>query len=539
VHSDRWESLRLDPEYSVFDLLPDDVKGTRVIRASQVHSKSWNILMKALSKRPHSSSDFNRNEVTVEFLKSVKLHEVADLRGVGAKILEEWISDFGNVMNLDSEVSFSYQVQTLFELLPESYREQQFVSRYQLSTISWNLLSRYFKRHDTDYDEGARDMIFVSSLKTVNMQDLGDLVNVGFAKIEKLKNELSNLNSSNLQTPSPIFRQLFPKPVLLSARDRLPELPMPIELQMALIAIKSSDSESDLLSDFDLLKISDLKTTYRTAFIFVSRFAGATLEEIANNLGLTRERVRQILEKEFEKLQEYGYFIDETLMNLLRAKLLTNAESTSLESKNLVIEVERQIRLALRSTPGLTYIDLSQLTGKSRDWLMENVSIAAKKFICTKSEDSPQVPKRLAEAELISRLQEAARIESPLTQSAYSNLVKSGLIPGPGPQTIAIRFGTWRRACEMAGIAFHESFRSNYESKWEGEEVLKAIVRFLQNQNFGRSYEDYDRWRIQVDGVAPSGAKLRTILGTWSDVRCAAFKYMRTHGIVSNLEVYD
>lgn len=536
MYGDRGKLTPFDGETTIYDLLSSEAKSLNSIVAAHVKPTTWNVLMKAVSRRTLHESEFSPGRISVDFLKSMRIYEIADVRGVGEKTLEAFVEDFRNIEEINSLQESNNETLSLYECLPESYRCELFLFREQLSNTSWNVLSRYLKRNDTRYDEGAKDFIFVESLKSISWQEVSDLTNVGVIKVERLRSELGSVNSDVNRDFSPRFRQFFPKPVLFSKNELAQNLPMSTELQIMHLAIVSNDIASDLRTSFEIEELAELQLLYRNAFIFVSRFSGETLEKIANKLDLTRERVRQILEREFTKLQAYGYFANKSLNSLLQIKLNHDSNSDSVHARKVALDLENQVRAALRLSPGLTFLDLENLTGESKSWLVAHLSVGAKKFICTKEEDSLRIEDRVSDSEFISRLQVAAGIESPLTQSIYLDLVRSGVIEGPGPQSIAKRFGTWTNACEKAGIKFNESIRSHYESRWQDEQVLKAVIRFLQNNHFGRSYDDYERWRAQVDGEAPSGAKVRSLLGSWSDARCAAFKYMKSEGIKPNLQ---
>jgi hypothetical protein len=117
----------------------------------------------------------------------------------------------------------------------------------------------------------------------------------------------------------------------------------------------------------------------------------------------------------------------------------------------------------------------------------------------------------------------------------YWSLVSRGLIDAPGPQTVAIRFGSWRRACELAQVNYVESIRSKYESNWTEEEMLLHVIEFLKNRTFGRGIENYDAWRIETMNNAPSGALVRTSFGSWLEAKNLALVLMREKKISPKL----
>ena len=107
---------------------------------------------------------------------------------------------------------------------------------------------------------------------------------------------------------------------------------------------------------------------------------------------------------------------------------------------------------------------------------------------------------------------------------------------GPGPQTIAMRFGTWNQACKLAGVEYLDSVRSEYTSKWTQEQMLESIIRFLQEEKSSGSLVAYDLWRKQNGAeIHPSGAHLRNEFHGWNAARKQALDHMLKKGEIPNL----
>ena len=125
--------------------------------------------------------------------------------------------------------------------------------------------------------------------------------------------------------------------------------------------------------------------------------------------------------------------------------------------------------------------------------------------------------------------------ESPVSAPKYRELLDRGLIEGPGPQTVAKRFGSWKRACELAEVTFNDSIRESYDVQWTQDEMLQYLSEFLMNKEFGKGIESYDAWRIETMSNAPSGAHVRNNFGTWIDAKNKCLLYMRENKISTNL----
>ena len=83
------------------------------------------------------------------------------------------------------------------------------------------------------------------------------------------------------------------------------------------------------------------------------------------------------------------------------------------------------------------------------------------------------------------------------------------------------RFGTWRAACVLAGVQHGQLVRTNYERRWNRDQLVDAVAMYLSGAAARGSFADYERWARRVDG-APSGQTIRTQLGTWSQAKAEA-----------------
>jgi hypothetical protein len=118
----------------------------------------------------------------------------------------------------------------------------------------------------------------------------------------------------------------------------------------------------------------------------------------------------------------------------------------------------------------------------------------------------------------------------------YENLVERGLVKGPKSQTIAKRFGTWSNACLHAGVMFVRSVRSEYSKIWSEDEILKYLIYFLKNREFGVGVLEYDHWRSKYRTEAPSSAHIRNMFGSWIDAKNIALLYMKNNSQSCDLD---
>lgn len=74
-------------------------------------------------------------------------------------------------------------------------------------------------------------------------------------------------------------------------------------------------------------------------------------------------------------------------------------------------------------------------------------------------------------------------------------------------------FGTWTNACEQAGVRGRRAVRETYTQKWDREDCLRWVHKYLETTE-KPSFSRYDEWsRIEED--APSGGTVRLRCGKW------------------------
>jgi hypothetical protein len=276
------------------------------------------------------------------------------------------------------------------------------------------------------------------------------------------------------------------------------------------------------------------ETAYRDLVMLEMRLSGKTLDEIGAEFSVTRERVRQILERLGSKLSPNFKFGNRDLLEVIEEsnrqmrvmELQYRAEELSI-LRNRVVEI-------VKKTPGISYSEISELMNQDIDVIESATGREVSRFI--EPVERHFEFDRWSDDDLIAILIEASDFASPLSSTEYKDLLDGGFIDGPGPQTIAKRFGTWNQACKLAGVEYLDSVRSEYLTKWSPEAMLDSIIQFLQNTNSSGSLGAYDDWRKSQPGDSlPSGAHLRNEFSSWNTARSKALERMRNLGITPNL----
>ena len=229
-----------------------------------------------------------------------------------------------------------------------------------------------------------------------------------------------------------------------------------------------------------------------------SRRRGLTLQQIATQEGLTRERVRQVLNK-------MGGPSSAEVRAAQSAQRATAAQ-----------ELKRRVLADLQQHPGSTHEEVAARLGIDRSEVHPHVPAHMRALIV---HPTGSVEQRWSDDEIFAALNAAATYAYPLTSQAYADLVGSGEVHGPSLPRVWQRFGSWMEACRAAGVESGRPRRDNYQSKWTDEDIRDFVRRFLGDPEYGGTFAEYDRWRRARGVDAPSSALLRQRLGTWSEIK--------------------
>ena len=235
-----------------------------------------------------------------------------------------------------------------------------------------------------------------------------------------------------------------------------------------------------------------------------------TLEEVAEHFGLTRERIRQILLTVNPELQE---MLDE----LSRERKLTR-----------VSQIRTQVREYVHAHPGASPHQVAMRVSANSGFRFrvdeETVRSAFTREERTKYFVHAQTAEiQWADDEILNSLQRAGALCSPLSKSDYEQLRSAGDLDGPSSSLIINRLGSWRAACQRAGVRAGQPPRSNYSSKWTDEQLFWWIAEGLQRGHRTGTVAGMERWLRKQPG-APSLATVRIRLGTWNQIKTGALE---------------
>jgi hypothetical protein len=237
----------------------------------------------------------------------------------------------------------------------------------------------------------------------------------------------------------------------------------------------------------------------RNAAIVRERLQGATLQEIADRYGLTRERVRQIVKR-------HGVSREEAFV-ARRSQERARAE----QHADRLLEAYRQGRdlsVAAREF-GISRPEADAV-------LRERITANDRALRESRSKRTGAQP-RVGDEALLEGLRRAAIDGQPPSRAEYERYARSANLPGP--QTVMNRFGTWTEAIAAAGMT-PTVRRRTYVRKWDAARCTEAALAV--GREFGRwpSVVEYERFAGSRDDL-PSSATLRTRLGAWTAIGVA------------------
>lgn len=256
----------------------------------------------------------------------------------------------------------------------------------------------------------------------------------------------------------------------------------------------------------------------RTAWMSEKRSAGASLKQIGDAVGLSRERVRQLLER--AGLPSFR----ETRTQL--------RDQRDLEE---VLQAERLRGLILdiaKSMPGSSVGKIAREVGVSESVVRRHLTRMGTKLVCELR--LSKTAKNWSNEQLLDVLRIASTKSTPLTVTAYSSLVTQKQVDGPTGQVFYMRFGSWLEACEAAGVQSGERVRSNYTRAWLDVDLEALVVEFLFSIERDGSFGDFQAW-LQERPDSPSVATVRKRLGTWNEMKRKAIEQIVASGRLTEL----
>jgi hypothetical protein len=367
-----------------------------------------------------------------------------------------------------------------------------------------------------------KDYIEVEILEQLTLLDVKQVKHAGEKRIENLISELSISPSDYMAKNEEISKQWEQDKSTYFETEpvSVPEISVRDFILTEILLTKQWREEFFNKYNFHFeYSIFEDQSHAREISMLESRINGETLAEIGTRFGVTRERVRQVLEKAYGRVSINPIFEGKTLSTFLEERIKSEY------AKDFEL-IERKISSVVNINPGIKYEELADASELDLYIVKSHITYQASKFVFQEQWSSGVDPE-FSDEFIIGAIKMAAAIRSPLSAPMYENLVERGLVKGPKSQTIAKRFGTWSNACLYAGVMFVRSVRSEYSKTWSEEEILKHLTDFLKNREFGVGVLEYDGWRSKYRTDAPSSGHIRNMFGSWIDAKNNALLYMK------------
>lgn len=240
-----------------------------------------------------------------------------------------------------------------------------------------------------------------------------------------------------------------------------------------------------------------MDSTKRNRAIVAMAKTGMTYEEIGSTFGVTRERVRQILNKAG-----------------ITGSTTRGARATA-KREALAADRERILEWA-KQNPGLGACDaeaaLDLQGGRVCEALGGEVS---KVFVRPR----PHSWVRYSDQDITESLRNAAIVQGePMSKVAYDEY--TAVFGGPSGVLVSKRFGTWKGACTAAGLDVN-SLPGNRNRRWGQGQLVDVLLDYFNSACARGSYDDYCRWARETTGM-PSGPTVRNRFGSWTAAKRAA-----------------
>ena len=252
----------------------------------------------------------------------------------------------------------------------------------------------------------------------------------------------------------------------------------------------------------------------RNAWMAKERIAGTSLRAIAEILGISHEAVRRSI------MRSGGPDVKQI------RELKANRQADH------VRQLRGLIRRVVVSMPGASVTEIAQEAGIDENDVRPNLTQLGTKLV--RDLRTKEIPPLWTDEHLLQALRIASTKSTPLTVAAYDALVAQNQIDGPTGQTFYKRFGSWREACEEAGVQSGEAVRDNYVREWSEADLRAIVVNFLFSPEHDGYMESLKKW-LEEQPDAPSMATIRNRLGKWGSMKQKAIEEIEAAGRLAEL----
>lgn len=131
-----------------------------------------------------------------------------------------------------------------------------------------------------------------------------------------------------------------------------------------------------------------------------------------------------------------------------------------------------------------------------------------------KNRRSSKTEKLYSDEALLGILQGAhKKVQGPLTINKYNKLKIR-----PTIAIYIIRFGSWKKACKLAGVPHGKAPKRKYSREHSKDEMLEAVAKYMADPRTTGTARGYEDWQKDKK-YAPSLSLIRQRIGTWIKIK--------------------
>ena len=377
------------------------------------------------------------------------------------------------------------------------------ISRCELTELELKALLEYEEQY-------AFDSVDLFEIDDLTLSILG-LIPSEVITLQTKRNffELIELTKTHLVT------QELPWEIILGVKaffGKFETFPNVTGLLIAMSHLEDKRNDEILVLLQQYLAIERPEAAERNALIVQMRIAKETLDTIGKSVGLTRERVRQIIVKVSPRIEEIIDF------------LIANREVTRSTASEAI---RNQILSELLVEFGAVYLsELADVFTCDEDEVLLKTPKKFHKFVIDKS-PLPLYSSQWSRDDVIKILRKAGTYYFPLKTSDYEYLLEIGELEGPSIPLIYNKFGTWNKLCVEAGVEPALSPKREYVRLWSQAELISFAQRFILEEGTTGSANGYEDWRLKQHDHVPSVQLILNEFNGWTVARRLALEDIR------------